>query len=388
MPYSDFGANSDGRSRSRSAAPRASRTYTQSSFVHDEAPRSNRLMHAGYGSDSRRQRNLPYKSHRNARTMLGSDAGMNVHRTRGKRRRRSVFYGFSGGHNNPRSRIILACAVLILIVALVLIGSCVRGCSASQKTASEQNSTNPYDERVAAQASEHLTSELTPVLNKAEKLTWIAQHADRYNDERIVELATLEDASINYVASVPDSEHKALEYSDAAEQGTFPFVYTWDTRWGYVEFANSLMGVTGSGPCALFMARAGLLGTADMQPATIAEKISEAEGTDETLGTSATYFEAHAQDFGLSIKEYTVSSDNIYLALTEGTRTAVLIQLKEQFSSPYAHWALLTGPNEDGSITLHDPLSEQASTHSWALGTIAAQADVLYRLTPAQQANS
>ena len=242
MPYSDNGYRPSRNSSSRGGRP----------DVRSERPgdgrrsSSSRPMQAGYGSDSRRQRNLPYKSRRNARTMLGSDAGLNVRRSYGGRgaQRRGAF--LSRYDLNGRSIAILCVGLLGLLLVLFLVGSCVRGCSPSQpEQTGDQKAVNSYDSRVSSGASEHLTNEFTPQLNRSEKLAWIAQNADRYADERLPELALLEPEATDFVASVPDSDKKSADYTDSNEVGTYPLVYNWDARWGYVEYAGSNVGVNG-----------------------------------------------------------------------------------------------------------------------------------------------
>ena len=57
------------------------------------------------------------------------------------------------------------------------------------------------------------------------------------------------------------------------------------------------------------------------------------------------------------------------------------MKLKANFDGQYEHWALAVRQNSDGSVTLHDPTSLEASNHTWDLGTIAANTDELYALS-------
>ena len=378
MPYSDNGYRPSRNSSSRGGRP----------DVRSERPgdgrrsSSSRPMQAGYGSDSRRQRNLPYKSRRNARTMLGSDAGLNVRRSYGGRgaQRRGAF--LSRYDLNGRSIAILCVGLLGLLLVLFLVGSCVRGCSPSQpEQTGDQKAVNSYDSRVSSGASGHLTNEFTPQLNRSEKLAWIAQNADRYADERLPELALLEPEATDFVASVPDSDKKSADYTDSNEVGTYPLVYNWDARWGYVEYAGSNVGVNGSGLAALFMARAGLTGKTDLTPASLAADATSGGYTDETLGTAASFFTGKAADYGVAVKEYTPSGDNLKTILSEGSTSIALVQLKANFTTPYAHWALVVSLNSDGSVSLYDPASASASMRPWAAGTIGANCDGMYQLT-------
>ena len=59
----------------------------------------------------------------------------------------------------------------------------------------------------------------------------------------------------------------------------------------------------------------------------------------------------------------------------------VVVKLKKDFDSPYEHWAVVTALNDDNSVTLCDPTSKQASSHTWAMGTIAGNSEGFYALS-------
>ena len=100
------------------------------------------------------------------------------HRGRGGRggyplRSRSI--NFQGGRNRvfgiDRQLLILgALAVVLLVLVIVGVSSCVRGCSSDPA-----QSANPVDSRVAAGVSEELTQQFATELNRDEKLAGIAE---------------------------------------------------------------------------------------------------------------------------------------------------------------------------------------------------------------------
>lgn len=59
------------------------------------------------------------------------------------------------------------------------------------------------------------------------------------------------------------------------------------------------------------------------------------------------------------------------------------MQLNANFTTPYAHWALVVKTNDDGSVTMYDPDSTSASGHTWAAGTIAKNSSTLLSVTAA-----
>lgn len=352
-------------------------------------PSGNRRQGTAHVRDAqRRESRTPYRSNRNYRTISGHDAGLNVHNNsrigfdrsnfRGSRRRGGLLARL--GLNNRVLAVLLA-GLVLLILLIFGISSCVTSCNSSDKqTKSAQKEVNSYDARVAAGVSESLTKQFAPVLDQNKKLSWIAAHADEYKDARLCELALREDGAIDFVAGLPKAKSTAKKYGDGNEKGSYPLLYDWDTRWGYVKYADSVMGVTGSGPTSLSMAYMGLTGKTDQTPNALAELSTEGKYTDEASGTKKGFFTKVGSKVGLGVKEYASSADNLSIVLEGGV---AIVQLNANFTTPYAHWALVVKTNDDGSVTMYDPDSTSASGHTWAAGTIAKNSSTLLSVTAA-----
>lgn len=324
---------------------------------------------------SRRQRFLPYKSHRNYRTIRGTDAGLNV-RHISKRRRRRLFGNAS---DTTVMYALLAISAVVLIALLVLVGGCVSSCVRGWLSpASTKVEVNAIDSRVSPKASDNLTQKLIPALNYSDTMLYIAQHAGEYTDERLVELAVNEPQAAEFVRTQLSSDGKASAYDGEIAKGTVPAVYNWDSHWGHVPFLSSVLGVDGSGLTALFMADAYLTGSNEHTPDVLAQ--SAGDYAEANRGVNAAFFKDKAAELGLSVKDYTPSADNIKVATSDATKAA-LVSVKEGFTSPYAHWVLLTGLRKDGSVVLFDPTSYKATNTSWALGSVADNVTELYSIS-------
>ena len=319
----------------------------------------------------------PYKSHRNYRTINGTDTGYNLRQHSNVNlsgRRNRGLAGLGGG--DRRSLVILIAGIVVLILLIIGISSCVRGCSS--KKSSDEN-TNSLDARVAADASSDVTATLTPALDTADGLDKIAANADAYTDTRMIELAVSEPEAVDFVANYPSSDKTSSSYSDEVSQGTYPQLFDWDSRWGNVDYSGGALGVTGSGPTVVAMAYMGLTGKSDQTPATIATTVSDGGYTDKDAGTSTSFFSDGLSSLGLSANEYTVSADNISSLLQDGTPLAVLV--KADTLTKYAHWVLVVGVGDDGALVVYDPTSAIVSSHTWAASTIAYDGDTMYALS-------
>jgi hypothetical protein len=334
----------------------------------------------GHSHQSTR-RDGKYRSDHNYRTLTGHDTGYSLG---GKRRGRSPL----GGGGQRRELILAVVAIVALVVLVLGISSCARGCSkgsdVTSDSAAASGTGNEADSRVSAGASSELTQKFTTALDSNEKLAKIARSAGDYSDKRLPELALLEPDAISFVASQPSASTKASSYDDEVKQGTYPQLLDWDSRWGNVSYAGSVLAVTGSGPTSLSIAYMGLTGKSDKTPADIASASTSAGyATDSDPFTSDDLFSKGTSDLGLTCTGYTPSSDNLYSILSEGG-SVVVVKLKKDFDSPYEHWAVVTALNDDNSVTLCDPTSKQASSHTWAMGTIAGNSEGFYALSVSQ----
>ena len=278
-----------------------------------------------------------------------------------------------------------AAAVVIVLIAALGIASCIQGQSTEQPTDAQQedtSATNQWDSRVSANTPKDLTSKFTIVLDRNEKLATIAKNADRYPDERLPELAINEPAAIDFVAAYPTAEHKPTDYGQPNEKGEFPQLFNWDVRWGYVDYAQSVIGMTGSGPTSFAMAYMGLSGKVDKTPATFAAD-AESKGytSSEGIATTGDLFSYEAKQLGFECKEHSSPSADTLRSILSSKGSVAIVKLKANFDGQYEHWALVVRQNSDGSVTLNDPTSSEASGHTWDLGTIAANTDELYALS-------
>ena len=244
--------------------------------------------------------------------------------------------------SRTRTYIVIGLAVIAALLLVFIVSSCVRGCA---KESTPEVEANSVDSRVAVGTSEELTKALAAKLDQDKNLAWIAEHADKYSDKSLIELALAHPEAIDFVANYPDSDGKPKTYDDSITKGTAPQLYTWDSRWGGVSYAGSVIATKGSGPTALSMAYMGLTGKNNWTPADIAG-----------------------------------AADNITTLLD--AETFLLVEVKgNKLSSDGDHWILVTSKNDDGTVNVHDPLSPEVSARPWAAETIASAANALYTVT-------
>ncbi|MBR1828364.1 MAG: hypothetical protein IJ781_02470, partial [Atopobiaceae bacterium] len=297
------------------------RSTSGSSRQHNTSRSTSRSRQARRSSDGRRP-------------LQGRDTGYRV----GSGRRQSSQRGL-----NPRLIIAGIVGILLIIAIIFGISSCVKGCSRGSKkqTETQEQKVNPDDKRVAYGVSSEETAKLASVLDRNETFAKIAKNANKISDERLIDLAIAEPEAIDFVAGSIKADGTSQPYADNVTQGEYPKLYTFDPRWGYLPYADGIVGVTGSGPVALSMASMGLTGKSSYDPATIAQAVIAANLASGSAGMDDSFVTNHSSESGVAATSIEVSSDGLYLALTDNLPVIVKVKADSGIGSSYAHWVLV-----------------------------------------------
>ncbi|MDO4539394.1 MAG: hypothetical protein Q4B54_14605 [Coriobacteriales bacterium] len=282
----------------------------------------------------------------------------------------------------PRVLLLIAIIILVLVVMIVGVTSCIhRNNEKANQPVEETKPKNEQDERVAAGVSAGMTSKFTVALDDGELLATIAQNADQYEDERMLDLALNEPASRSFVAAYPSSDKSSRGYDETVKRGEVPNLYNWDERWGAVTYGNGPLAITGSGPTTLAMAYMGLTGKTDFSPTEIAQQASKSNYADGDSGSKEELFSKLTNSMGLSATSYTPAVETL-AALSDTTVFAA--ELKEGTLTDEAHWVLVVNMNDDDTVTVFDPTSTYVSGRTWDVNTISNASKVLYAISPTE----
>ena len=338
---------------------------------------SDRRRRSGSGSTRRSNSSRRSSSSNGRKPLQGRDTGYRVGSSRRQSSSRSI---------NPRIIIVGVVGVLLIIALIFGVTSCVKGCSArnTKKDEAKEVKVNPEDKRVAYGVSAEETDRLAVVLDRNEAFASIAKNADKITDERLIDLAIAEPEAIEFVAGSVKADGSTQPYDAAVPQGEYPKLYTFDPRWGYASYADGIVGSTGSGPVALSIASMGLSGKTTYDPATIAQAVTSAKLASGTTGMDDSFLTNHASEAGLVATSVEASSDGIYIPLAEdGVPVVIKLKSDSGIGSNNAHWAVVISLNSDNSITVYDPTSAIATSHTWSLGAVASKTDTAYSVTAA-----
>lgn len=390
MAYSSY---KGGQNRRRPSSQRRPQNRNRSSY--DSRQRSQ-------GRSQSRSRNGSRSGSR-SRNLTGPDTGYTLHSHRVNYNRRGATMG---ERLNGRVLVLIVLVIVVIVVLVAGIASCVSNNASSTANTQQDTQEEEQKPRVASGISSDLTQEFNTVLDRNDQLAQIAQNADQYDDERLLRLALREPEAISFVANYLTADKSGSSYGDTVTKGQVPLLYDWDARWGYVSYGDGCIGVTGSGPTTIAMAYMGLTGKSDQTPATIAQSTSSSSSSSNSSssstssdsstttssngssssssGTSTASDSADSiiqmmANVGLSATQYDSSSSTLEACLSESSVAAVYLNDNGLEQDSDAHWALVVGTNDDGTLNVFDPTSTEVSTRTWDSSTVAnASSTILY----------
>ena len=173
----------------------------------------------------------------------------------------------------PLSYGVMALGALLLVLALLGLGSCVHGCVAggaggSGRATSDAGSAGEvadvrswqlpasFDAQLSSRLQE-LGREDVRVAKALDNLDAYAKvgNGGAYEQQKLLKLAADDPAAIDFVADLPESYPRARseEYASGVTKGVVPRLYQWDKRWGYTEYCGRDFGTTGCCPTSFSM---------------------------------------------------------------------------------------------------------------------------------------
>ena len=227
------------------------------------------------------------------------------------------------------------------------------------------------------------------LINRAvtsEDAKWIAQNPDKYAmdgdavQQKLLKLAADEPAAQAYVRAFPEKYPMKTPQNGQVKTvltgKNIPRLYQWDSLWGYTTYSGTAFGLTGCCPTCLSMVYQGLTGNTDMSPYDMAE-LAERDGyAAETEGTYSAFLVDEGRALGLNVSELDITEKALKNALQSGE--VVIVNFAPGLFTQYGHYVVISGMNQEGSLIMNDPYSEERSNQTWDIQTIVEEAQGLY----------
>lgn len=215
-----------------------------------------------------------------------------------------------------------------------------------------------------------LEQELRMLAEKDEIIAEIFINRAEYPEELLALLVNNTEMA-EFVAGYLTADEKVQGgFTKEEMEQEFPLFMQWDSRWGYVPYGGSNIGIAGCGPTCLSMVIFSLTGNGDATPDALAEFSMDNGHYVEGAGTSWTLMADAAEEYGLSAYEIGLDEAAIKQSLDLGR--PVICALREGDFTTSGHFIMLYDYDEEG-FWVNDPNSRERSEKRWSFERIKYQ---------------
>lgn len=185
--------------------------------------------------------------------------------------------------------------------------------------------------------------------------------------EKVLELALTNPETIDFVYSYPnknkyeDIEIKGEESIDLDRN--IPMYLQWDTRWGYKNYGNSIIALSGCGPTSLSMVISGLRKDVQVTPDIMANISIEKGYITEENFTSWELMNNGGEEFGIISKEVVLDENRMKEEILKGN--PLILSVKSGKMTDIGHILVLSGVDSNGEFIMNDPNSIKNSKKTW-----------------------
>lgn len=150
-----------------------------------------------------------------------------------------------------------------------------------------------------------------------------------------------------------------------------PLFLQWDERWGYRQYGENYLAITGCGPTCLSMVACGLQGMSRWNPYRVAKMAEKSGFYVEGAGSAWDLMTDGAAQMGLQGQELSLDKDAVVNALQSGG--IIISVMRPGDFTTSGHFLVMAGIAADGNIIVNDPNSRKRSEKSWNLDKLLPQ---------------
>lgn len=188
----------------------------------------------------------------------------------------------------------------------------------------------------------------------------------------LLELLEKNPETEEFVLNYPNRKNEVYRESlpELLNQDKIPLLLQWDSRWGYYQYGDNVMGLTGCGPTCLSMVAIQLLQDPQLTPVYIADYSIRNGYCVSGSGSSWELMSQGAEDLGLQVEEVPLNKNSVIRHLKKGN-PIICIMGKGDFTDS-GHFVVFAG-EKDGKLVINDPNSKERSKKLWEFEEIENQ---------------
>lgn len=255
---------------------------------------------------------------------------------------------------------VVAMLVLIAVIAVLVLPKQRSSASSDLGILKPTGSQGPTDATLSG------TNEMIAAFAKAHDLSLDAW------PEELIELLEKNPDTKDFVLNYPLKKdlRPSIDLSEYKNSSSVPLLFQWDERWGYTQYGNEIMGLSGCGPTCLSMVCIYLLNDAKYTPRYVADFAQRNGYCVPGSGSAWTLISKGGEELGLDITEIPLDENRIIRNLEAGN-PVICVMGPGDFTTT-GHFIVLTG-YENGKIKVNDPNSPTRSEMLWDFDDIKGQ---------------
>lgn len=268
-----------------------------------------------------------------------------------------------------RARFRLAISCLILVIGVMAFKNILFTDEASPKVADSQNN------------NQQNVKNIKTVEKPVYKLDSIRANRAEYT-ESLIELATKHEETIDFVYNYPKNKDKDFKIDPndfkKNKDGIKQFIQ-WDERWGYKQYGDDFMALTGCAPTSLAMVVSSLNNDKSVTPIVIAKYAEENNFYVDGIGSSWTLVNDVARKYGLRSNAIPSDANMIRSSLEKGK--PIIASVGPGTFTETGHFLVLTGVTSEGKIRINDPNSIENSSKEWDIDIFLNESQMLWEIS-------
>lgn len=168
---------------------------------------------------------------------------------------------------------------------------------------------------------------------------------------------------------------KTAELTEAEKAQRYPLFLQWDARWGYKEYGDFNIGLSGCGPTTLAMAAVAITGDTSVTPDVVAEYSMKNGFYVEGTGTAWSLMTDGAEAFDLKAKE--ISLDEVVMKNALDAGKVIICSMRPGDFTSVGHFIMIYDYDANG-FKVNDPNCIYRSSRYWSYRELSYQIRILW----------
>ena len=163
--------------------------------------------------------------------------------------------------------------------------------------------------------------------------------------------------------------------TEAEKEQKYPLFLQWDKRWGYEEYGDFNIALSGCGPTTLAMAAVALTGDIDVTPNKVAEYSMKNGYYAEGIGTAWSLMTEGCKNFNIQAEE--IALDEFVMKKQLDAGKVIICSVRQGDFTAQGHFILIYDYDESG-FRINDPNCIYRSSIGWKFEDLKSQIRVLW----------